>query len=109
MTLTTNLSLLVIITFILAGSAYAGPADTAHSITLPSVETVLKAGEGRDKTASLCSICHSPDYITMQPPFSRAQWTAVVNKMIKVMGAPINKEDEKTIVNYLTVNYGKGD
>ena len=45
----------------------------------------------------------------MQPPFSRATWTAEVNKMIKVMGAPINEDDAKTIINYLVATYGTGN
>jgi hypothetical protein len=44
----------------------------------------------------------------MQPAFPRATWTAEVNKMIKVMGAPINEEDAKTIINYLGTEYGTG-
>jgi hypothetical protein len=32
--------------------------------------------------------------------------TASVNKMIKVFGAPIPKEDVETIASYLAQNYG---
>lgn len=79
-----------------------------HSIELPVIQTELKPGPGQDKVATLCNICHSVDYITMQPPFPRATWTAEVNKMIKVMGAPINEDDAKTIINYLATEYGTG-
>jgi sulfite dehydrogenase (cytochrome) subunit B len=85
----------------------ASPADV-HSIALPDITTALKPGPGMEKTSGLCTICHSLDYITMQPPFPRAQWTATVNKMIKVMGAPINEEDSKTIIDYLSTEYGNG-
>lgn len=98
------------------GVAYAedsGQTDPAknsvHSIQLPEIPVVLLPGPGLDKTSTLCNICHSTDYITMQPKFSRAQWTGEVNKMVKVMGAPINEEDAKTIINYLTVAYGTGN
>jgi len=91
-----------------AGFAYAESKDTVHSIVLPAVKTDLKAGEGKDTTERFCSICHSLDYITMQPKFTRAQWTAEVNKMIKVMGAPIPEESAKIIEGYLTVSYGTG-
>jgi len=101
--------LLGIIAAMAAGLAYAGTDDTVHSINLPTIITELKAGEGKDRAAIFCNICHSLDYITMQPVFSRAQWTATVNKMIKVMGAPIGEEDAKIILNYLVKNYGKGD
>ncbi len=86
----------------------ASDAGTVHSITLPNVPVQLKEGEGRAKTETYCNVCHSTDYITMQPRFSKAQWTATVTKMIKVMGAPITEEDAKTIIDYLTANYGTG-
>ena len=85
-----------------------GAAGTVRSIELPDVNITLKPGAGLDKTSTLCNICHSVDYITMQPTFPRAQWTATVNKMIKVMGAPIIDQDAKTIIDYLVANYGTG-
>jgi cytochrome c5 len=93
------------------GTLYAqepGAKGTVRSIELPDVNITLKPGAGLDKTSTLCNICHSVDYITMQPTFPRAQWTATVNKMIKVMGAPINDQDAKTIIDYLVANYGTG-
>ncbi|HEX9020771.1 MAG TPA: cytochrome c [Nitrospirota bacterium] len=86
----------------------AAGKNNVHSIELPVLPVELKPGPGMDKAATLCNICHSLDYITMQPPFPRAQWTATVNKMIKVMGAPISDEDAKTIITYLSANYGTG-
>ncbi len=83
----------------------AGPV---HSIKLPVINTTLRPGPGMDKASTLCNICHSVDYITMQPAFPRATWAAEVNKMIKIMGAPINDQDAKTIVDYLAANYGNG-
>jgi hypothetical protein len=37
----------------------------------------------------------------------REGWKASVNKMMKVMGAPIRDEDVAPIVDYLTGQYGK--
>lgn len=82
--------------------------DSVKSIDLPVIQISLKQGPGADKTSVLCNICHSVDYITMQPPFSRAQWTGTVTKMVKVLGAPINDDDAKTIIDYLSSNYGNG-
>ena len=90
-----------------AAMTYAVPGDEVHSIELPKITVELRAGDGKETTERFCGICHSPDYITMQPPLSKTQWTATVNKMIKVMGAPIAEEDEKTIINYLAAKYGK--
>jgi mono/diheme cytochrome c family protein len=81
---------------------------TQKQITLPPERVDLKPGQGMDKTATSCIICHSADYITMQPKGTKAQWTAEVNKMIKVMGAPISADDAKTISDYLAANYGTG-
>jgi hypothetical protein len=36
----------------------------------------LADGQGRDVTQSFCGICHSPTYITMQPPLPSATWEA---------------------------------
>ena len=83
-------------------------AGTVHSITIPNIQVPLKEGDGRSKAEAYCSVCHSTDYITMQPKFSRAQWTATVTKMIKAFGAPIPLDDADTIINYLSSNYGTG-
>jgi hypothetical protein len=87
----------------------AAPAgNSVKSIDLPVIQVDLKPGPGVEKTSALCTICHSLDYITMQPPFSRAQWTGTVTKMVKVMGAPISEDDAKTIIEYLSTSYGNG-
>jgi hypothetical protein len=53
-------------------------------------------------------MCHSLDYIPMNSPFlDRKGWEASVNKMIKVMGAPIAEADAQKIVDYLAGQYGK--
>jgi len=81
---------------------------TIHSITLPDIRIELKEGPGRVKTETYCNICHSTDYIIMQPKADHAQWTAEVNKMIKTFGAPIPPDDAETIITYITENYGTG-
>jgi cytochrome c5 len=98
----------IIAVFMAAALIYAAPGDGVHSIELPRIAVELRAGDGKGTTERLCGICHSLDYITMQPPFSKAQWTATVNKMVKVMGAPINEEDAKAIIEYLAAGYGSG-
>jgi mono/diheme cytochrome c family protein len=70
-------------------------------------KVVLKDAPGRDK-AQQCIACHSLDYIPMNSRFlDKAGWTASVNKMINVFGAPIAKEDVEAIATYLAENYGK--
>lgn len=91
-----------------AAFAFAGPQGTTHSIKLPETRVELVSGDGKVKVETFCNICHSLDYITMQPKFSRAQWSGTVNKMIKVYGAPISEEDAKVITDYLGAQYGTG-
>jgi hypothetical protein len=68
----------------------------------------LKEDLGKEIIISQCSICHSADYITMHAKIlDRSGWEKTVNKMINVMGAPINDTDKKIIIDYLVKNYGK--
>lgn len=95
--------LIIIISFIVAiGFAYA----QEKQLTVPLVKTELAGGEGKEKAETLCNICHSVDYITMQPKSSKAVWAGSVTKMRKVFGAPISDEDAEIITNYLAANYG---
>jgi len=81
-----------------AGPVYAvGPWP---NYTLP-----LADGQGRDVTQSFCGICHSPTYITMQPPLPSATWESEVNKMIRVFGAPIPEAAAQQIIAYLKAHY----
>jgi len=91
-----------------SGIAFSASVDGIKSIDLPEVKTELSSGTGKDKTEKYCNLCHSLDYITMQPKFSKAQWTGTVNKMIKVFGGPISDEDAKVIIDYLAGPYGTG-
>jgi hypothetical protein len=88
------------------GVSQAIPGETMHTIELPQIRVELKPGAGMETTERYCGICHSLDYIIMQPQFPRAKWNAIVNKMIKVMGAPIPAEDAKVITDYLASEYG---
>ena len=68
----------------------------------------LKDAPGRAQVEANCASCHSLDYVVMNSPFlDRNGWDGSVNKMIKVFGAPINADDAKAIVEYLSANYGK--
>jgi hypothetical protein len=45
----------------------------------------------------------------MNSPFQdKAAWEKTVNKMVKVMGAPLTAEDITAVVAYLDAHYGKG-
>lgn len=67
----------------------------------------LKEAPGHDLVESNCGSCHSLDYIRMNSPFMTGKaWEAEVKKMINAFGAPIEPADAKTIIEYLTRNYG---
>ena len=69
----------------------------------------LREGPGKDLVVAHCAMCHSLDYIPMNSRFlDHKGWEAEVNKMIKVMGAPIPAEQVPEIVDYLDRNYGTG-
>jgi mono/diheme cytochrome c family protein len=83
-------------------------AAEQKTITLPpdNEMAALKPGPGMEVARANCGLCHSTDYIVRQPHGDVKQWQAGVTKMIKVFGAPVTPENEKTIVEYLSSAYG---
>lgn len=71
----------------------------------PLYKPELALGEGRQDTAAYCNTCHTPSYITMQPPLPAAAWEAEVNKMGKTFGAQIPADAQARIIKYLQTHY----
>ena len=68
----------------------------------------LKDAPGKALVQANCAMCHSLDYVQMNSVFlDREGWQKSVDKMVKVMGAPIRPEDVPPIVDYLAAAYGK--
>jgi hypothetical protein len=65
----------------------------------------LAPGDGSQEVRIYCATCHSPSYITMQPPLPAATWEAEVNKMNKTFGAAIPDESAQKIILYLQAQY----
>jgi mono/diheme cytochrome c family protein len=65
----------------------------------------LAPGDGLQEVQIYCNTCHSPRYITMQPPLPAATWEAEVNKMNKTFGAAIPDENSHKIILYLQAHY----
>lgn len=61
----------------------------------------LPNGIHRDRFARNCLSCHSAALVFGQPRFSRKKWGEIVHKMNAVYGAPILKQHEPEIVEYL--------
>jgi hypothetical protein len=68
----------------------------------------LKEGVGKDLVVSRCAMCHSLDYIPMNSPFLDAVgWEKEVDKMVKVMGAPVPPDEVPALLRYLNSHYGR--
>lgn len=90
-------SLLLVLPLLLSLPAFADEAQVQ-----------LKDGSGKDAVQASCATCHSLDYIVMNSVFlDRKGWEGSVNKMVKVMGAPVQEQDIPVILDYLVRNYGK--
>lgn len=80
--------------------------DATYKINaFPLYKPDLAPGEGRQDVESYCNTCHSPNYISMQPPLPAATWQAEVSKMGKVYGAQIPPESQASILQYLESHY----
>ena len=82
------------------------PSSSVRNISLPHDEAFAPPGRGRDAFVTACVVCHSPRYITSQPPFSRAVWKGIVQKMIDTYGAHITTTQAAEIVDYLAATNG---
>lgn len=78
---------------------------SAYPVTAPE----LAPGEGLQEVRIYCNTCHSPRYITMQPPLPAATWEAEVNKMNKTFGANIPEDTSHKIIAYLQAHYSTGN
>lgn len=90
---------------VVTSPAQAAPLD----FKLPAETAKLRPSTlpGAAIAAQKCSICHSADYVSYQPPgMTQAQWTAEMAKMQHAYGAPISDEEVKQIGAYLAVAYG---
>lgn len=80
--------------------------DDAYEVSAYPVPILeLAPGDGRQDVQIFCNTCHSPRYITMQPPLPAATWEAEVNKMNKAYGAGIPEDTTKKIIAYLQTHY----
>ncbi len=80
--------------------------DSRYSIaSYPTFDMGLAEGAGKAETQIYCSSCHTPRYITMQPPLPAATWDAEVQKMVKTFGATIPEAEAQKIAQYLHEHY----
>jgi mono/diheme cytochrome c family protein len=81
------------------------PDSNYEASAYPAPSTDLAPGDGLQDVQIYCNTCHSPRYITMQPPLSATTWEAEVEKMDKAFGAGIPEDSKQKIVLYLRAHY----
>jgi hypothetical protein len=92
----------------LFGAAAAVLASLAPGARADESQLALIDAPGRDAVYANCRTCHSVDYVMINAGIpDRAGWEGSINKMRKVMGAPISDADAAFILDYLASNYGK--
>ena len=97
------------------GVAQAAPVNphpmTLHSarISLPrsTYHRTFPPGKGADLANGYCRICHSADFVYVQPPLSKKTWHVEVVKMQKAFKCPLPDSDVNELVAYLYSQNGK--
>src|SRR5690348_6048165 len=75
-------------------------------IQLPAEVAAFKQDTGAELANAHCLICHSVEYVTIQPPLPRSFWKASIEKMRQKYGAVIPEQQVEPLADYLTRNYG---
>ncbi len=96
---------LALISFVVFGAALSATAATVK-ILLPPETGSFKPGPNSELANGQCLVCHSVDYVTMQPPMPKTFWAASVKKMREKYGAQLPEEQVPRLVDYLAKNYG---
>lgn len=74
---------------------------STRSIFLPTDPFSFQPGKGKEVADTYCVICHSADYIYMQPEHSEEKWAAIIHKMNHIFGCPIPQDQVPTLAAYL--------
>src|SRR5580765_670355 len=89
-------------TSLIALSLRAAPVE----ILFPPEVAVFKQDAGVEIANAQCLICHSVEYVTIQPPLPKTFWKGSIQKMQQKYGAPIPEDQVEPLADYLTRNYG---
>jgi len=76
------------------------PRWSKVSVALPVSEASFPPGDGVDITPQ-CLICHSAGMVLRQPPLTKDEWTAEINKMRNAFGAPLPSGQVEALARYL--------
>ncbi len=83
-------------------------ATLTEDVEVPYVPFEIKMGKHFDVVQANCLTCHSFGYILNQGKQPRSFWKEKVEKMVNAFKAPISKEDQALITDYLAEQYGNG-
>jgi len=89
------------------GANDLGKSDV-RKIDLPPETAVLRSSllPGYEIAVQKCGICHSADYVNLQPlGMSVTQWAAEMTKMRNAYGAPLDEIDINLLSVYLATAY----
>jgi len=75
-------------------------------IELPAETGVFKPAPGAELANGQCLVCHSVEYVVMQPRSPRTFWAASVKKMREKYGAAVPDDQVEPLLDYLTKHYG---
>ncbi|HNP59684.1 MAG TPA: c-type cytochrome [Nitrospirales bacterium] len=99
---------MVVVVFLwISGLAWELPANGENRdqqvsiLNLPPDPISFQPGSGSELASRYCLMCHSAEYVYMQPPHPHGQWMEIVNKMKESFGCPIPNEDMAQLVDYL--------
>ena len=91
----------ILLTSLVSLSLAEEPTNTTRSISLPPDPFSFQPGKGQEVANTYCVICHSADYIYMQPGHSKGKWAALIHKMQQVFGCPIPQDQIPALAAYL--------
>ena len=92
--------------FLLIGLAGISALAADKGWKLPPENVKIEKAPGAELVMAQCALCHSLDYISIQPRLDRAAWMAAIMKMKDRYGAPILDQSTNAMVEYLVKNYG---
>ena len=99
------MKILILLTLLTLSSLWA---NYRVPVKIPSITFPIAVDKDFRVMQRNCQWCHSYGYILNQGKQSREFWHKSVVKMRDVWKAPITKEDEKTVIDYLFKHYGNG-
>ena len=84
---------------------FVAPGAESLTVQWPPETRTFRPGPAFEIANAQCLICHSEDYVAIQPPLPRTFWKSNVQKMQQKYGAPIPEEQVEPLVDYLTKTY----